>query len=89
MHLTHMSKRGSNTLRYALVNATWNVIRNNVVFYFYYNVRRTEGNSHYNALEHCANMLIKVIRKVPHDEVTLNLEPKVYMPISIDFEKAL
>ena len=29
---THMSKRGSRTLRYALVNATWNVVRNNATF---------------------------------------------------------
>ena len=48
---THMSKRGSRVLRYALVNAAWNVVRNNATFKAYYNAKRAEGRSHYNALD--------------------------------------
>ena len=33
---TRMPKRGSHVLRYALVNADWNVVRNNTTFKAYY-----------------------------------------------------
>ena len=38
---THMSKRGSRVLRYALVNAAWNVVRNNATFEAYYKDRKS------------------------------------------------
>ena len=47
---TRMSKRGSRFLRYALVNAAWNVVRNNAIFKAYYDAKRAEGRSHYNTL---------------------------------------
>ncbi|MEF2666469.1 MAG: transposase [Lachnospira eligens] len=37
-----MSKRGSRVLRYTLVNAAWNIIRNNATFEAYYNAKMTE-----------------------------------------------
>ena len=58
---TRMSKRGSRVLRYALVNATWNVVRNNATFKAYYDAKRAEGRSHYNALGHCTGKLVRVI----------------------------
>ena len=71
---TRMSKRGSRVLRYALMNAAWNVVRNNATFETYYNAKRAEGRSHYNALGHCAGKLVRVIWKMLTDEVTFNLK---------------
>lgn len=71
---TRMSKRGSRTLRYALVNAVWNVVRNNSTFEAYYNAKRAEGRSHYNVLGHCAGKLVRVIWKMLTDEVEFNLD---------------
>ena len=71
---TRMSKRGSRVLRYALVNAAWNVVRNNATFKAYYDAKRAEGRSHYNALGHCAGKLVRVIWKMLTDEVEFNLE---------------
>lgn len=71
---TRMSKRGSRVLRYALVNAAWNVVRNNATFKAYYDAKRSEGRSHYNALGHCAGKLVRVIWKMLTDEVEFNLE---------------
>ena len=71
---THMSKRGSRTLRYALVNAAWNVVRNNATFEAYYNAKKAEGRSHYNALGHCAGKLVRIIWKMLTDDVAFNLE---------------
>ena len=61
-------------LRYALVNAAWNVVRNNATFKAYYDAKRSEGRSHYNALGHCAGKLVRVIWKMLTDEVEFNLE---------------
>ena len=58
---TRMSKRGSRVLRYAFVNAAHNVVKNNVTFKAYYDVKRAEGRTHYNTLGHCAGKLIRVI----------------------------
>ena len=71
---TRMSKRGSRALRYALINAAWNVVRNNATFKAYYDAKRAEGRSHYNALGHCAGKLVRVIWKMLTDEVEFNLE---------------
>ncbi len=58
---TRMSKRGSRVLRYALVNAAWNVVRNNDTFKAYYEAKRAEGRTHYNALGHCSGKLVIII----------------------------
>ena len=71
---TRMSKRGSRALRYALVNAAHNVVKNNNTFKAYYDKKRNEGRSHYNALGHCAGKLVRVIYKMLTDNVPFNLD---------------
>lgn len=71
---TRMSKRGSRVLRYALINAAHNVVKNNATFKAYYDAKRAEGRTHYNALGHCAGNLVRVIWKMLTDEVEFNLE---------------
>ena len=68
-----MSKRGSRVLRYAIMNAAWNVVRNNAPFETYYTAKRAEGRTHYYALGHCAGKLVRVIWKMLIDEVEFNL----------------
>ena len=72
--MTGMSKRDPRVLRYALVNATWNVVRSNATFNAYYDATRAEDRSHYNVLVHYASKPVKVIRKMLTDEVVFNLE---------------
>jgi len=71
---TRMSKRGSRVLRYALMNAAHNVVRNNSTFKAYYDTKMAEGRSHYNALGHCAGKLVRVIWKMMTDDVEFNLD---------------
>lgn len=71
---TRMSKRGSRTLRYALINAAHNVVKNNATFKAYYDAKMAEGRTHYNALGHCAGKLVRVIWKILTDNVEFNLE---------------
>jgi transposase len=70
---TRMSKRGSKVLRYALMNAAHNVVKNNSTFKAYYDAKMAEGRTHYNALGHCAGKLVRVIYKMLTDKVELNL----------------
>lgn len=70
---TRMSKRGSRALRYALVNAAHNVVKNNATFKTYYDTKMAEGRTHYNALGHCASKLVRVIWKMMTDNVEFNL----------------
>ena len=71
---TRMSKRGSKVLRYALVNAAHNVVKNNATFKSYYDAKMAEGRTHYNALGHCAGKLVRIIWKMLTDEVGFNLD---------------
>ena len=71
---TRMSKRGSKTLRYALMNAAHNVVKNNQTFKEYYDSKRAEGRSHYSALGHCAGKLVRIIYKMLTDNVEFNLD---------------
>ena len=71
---TRMSKRGSRVLRYALMNAAHNVVKNNATFKEYYDKKMAEGRTHYNALGHCAGKLVRVIWKMLTDEVEFNLD---------------
>lgn len=71
---TRMSKRGSRAFRYALMNAAHNVVKNNSTFKTYYEKKRDEGRSHYNALGHCAGKLVRIIYKMLTDDVTFNLD---------------
>ena len=71
---TRMSKRGSRVLRYALVNAAHNVVKNNATFKAYYDAKMAEGRTHYNALGHCAGKLVRIIWKMLTDDVEFNLD---------------
>lgn len=68
-----MSKRGSRVLRYVLMNAAHNVIKNNATFKAYYDAKMVEGRTHYNALGHCAGKLVRVIWKMLTDKAEFNL----------------
>lgn len=70
---TRMSKRGSRTLRYALMNAAHNVVKNNQTFKEYYDQKKADGRSHYNALGHCAGKLVRIIHKMLTDNVEFDL----------------
>ena len=71
---TRMSKRGSRALRYALINAAHNVVKNNATFKAYYDAKMAEGQTHYNALGHCAGKLVRIIHKMLTDDGAFNLE---------------
>ena len=71
---TRMSKRGSRILRYALINAAHNVVKNNSTFKAYYDAKMAEGRSHYSALGHCAGKLVRIIWKIMTDEAEFNLD---------------
>ncbi len=71
---TRMSKRGSRVLRYALINAAHNVVKNNSTFKAYYDAKMAEGRSHYSALGHCAGKLVRIIHKMMTDNVEFNLD---------------
>jgi transposase len=58
---TRMSKRGSGVLRYALVNAAWNISLNNQTFKNYYNEKLSQKGRHYATLGHVAGKLTRVI----------------------------
>ena len=71
---TKMSKRGSKVLRYALINAAHNVVKNNATFKAYYDAKMAEGRTHYNALGHCAGKLVRVIWRMMTDDLEFNLD---------------
>lgn len=70
---TQMSKRGSKLLRYALINAAWQLTLNNNTFKHYYDLKISQGRGHYNALGHVAHKLVRVIHKIMIDNVEFNL----------------
>ena len=70
---TRMSKRGSKVLRYALINAAWNVSLNNDTFKRYYDSKIAQGHSHYDALGHTAHKLVRVIFKLLTDNIAFAL----------------
>ena len=70
---TRMSKRGSGMLRYSLIYSAHNVVLHNDTFKNYYNLKRSQGKSHYSALGHTAHKLVRVIFKMLKDNVEFNL----------------
>lgn len=80
--LCGMSKRGSRALRYALMNAAYNVVKNNATFHQYYNQKISKDRSHYNALGHCSGKLVHIIYQMLTDNVAFNL---AYQRLYIDF----
>ena len=58
---TKMSKRGSKMLRFALINSAWQLTLKNDTFFNYYQLKLSQGLSHYGALGHVAHKLVRVI----------------------------
>ena len=70
---TRMSKRGSKLLRYALINAAWQITLVNRTFKDYYDLKISQGRRHYGALGHVAHKLVRVIHKMLTDNVVFHL----------------
>jgi len=70
---TRMSKRGSGMLRWALIYSAFNVSLNNKTFKAYYDLKRSQGKSHYNALGHVAHKLVRVIYKLLSTNTTFKI----------------
>ena len=70
---TRMSKRGSKLLRYALINAAWQITLVNQTFKDYYDLKISQGRRHYNALGHVAHKLVRVIHKMLTDNIAFHL----------------
>ena len=70
---TRMSKRGSRLLRYALINAAWQITLVNQTFKDYYDLKISQGRRHYGALGHVAHKLVRVIHKMLTDNVAFHL----------------
>ena len=58
---TRMSKRGNRLLRYALIWTANNIRKHPSKMKDYYDKKRAQGKSHYNALGHCAAKLCRYI----------------------------
>ena len=71
---TRMSKRGSKLLRYALINAAWQLTLHNETFKAYYDLKVSQGRRHYNALGHVAHKLVRVIHKMMTDNLVFDLD---------------
>ncbi len=71
---TRMSKRGSKYLRFSLINAAHNLVKNNHTFACYYDKKIAEGRNHYSALGHCAGKLLRVLFKILNDNIEFNLD---------------
>ena len=69
---TRMSKRGSGTLRYALVYAAHNAVKNNASFKNLYTEKRSQGRNHYACLGHCAGKLVRIIHKMMTDDIAFD-----------------
>ena len=70
---TRISKRGSKHLRYAINRVAFIIVYNNDVFYNYYITKRSKGKSHYNAIGHVSNKLVRVIFKLLTENIPFNL----------------
>lgn len=67
---SHMKKRGSRYLRYALFNATIYVCRWNPEFNSYLAKKRAEGKHYYVAVSHAAKKLVRLIYHLEKTEQT-------------------
>ena len=61
-------------LRYALINAAWQLTLNNETFKSYYDLKISQGRRHYNALGHVAHKLVRIIHKMMTDNLTFDLD---------------
>lgn len=71
---TRMSKRGNSLLRYNLVYSAHNLVLHNRTFKEYYDLKRSQGKTHYCALGHCAHKLVRIIFKMLKSNVDFNLD---------------
>ncbi len=71
---TRMSKRGSKILRYALMNAAWQLTLHNETFKAYYDLKVSQGRCHYAALGHVAGKLVRVLHKILTDNIAFDLD---------------
>lgn len=71
---TRMSKRGNSLLKYNLVYAAHNLVLHNRTFKEYYDLKRSQGKTHYCALGHCAHKLVRIIFKMLKSNVDFNLD---------------
>ena len=71
---TRMSKRGNSLLRYNLVYAAHNLVLHNKTFKEYYDLKRSQGKTHYCSLGHCAHKLVRIIFKMLKSNVDFNLD---------------
>lgn len=71
---TRMSKKCSRVLLYALMNVAPNVVKSNAAFKTYYDSKKSESLTHYNALWHCAGKLVRVIWKLLTNDIEFNLK---------------
>lgn len=58
---TRMSKRGNKLLRYSLIWTAFNMSKKDGPIKDYYDLKKSQGKSHYNALGHCAAKLCRYI----------------------------
>lgn len=70
---TRMSKRRSRCLRYALIYAAHNAVKNSDTFKQLYDKKRANNLGIYSALDHCAGKLVRIIHKILTDDVVFNL----------------
>ena len=71
---TRMSKRGNSLLRYNLVYAAHNLVLHNKTFKEYYDLKHSQGKTHYCALGHCAHKLVRIIFKMLKSNVDFDLD---------------
>lgn len=70
---TRMSKRGSALLRYALIDAAFQLTLHSSTFADYYAKKRAQGLVHFAALGHTAKKLVRVLFKILSDNTPFNL----------------
>ena len=70
---TRMSKRGSSLLRYALMEAAWELTSHSSTFAHYYAKKRAQGLSHFAAIGHSAHKLVRVLFKILTTNTPFNL----------------
>lgn len=79
---TKMSKRGSKTLRFALINSAWQLTLHNDTFLNYYQLKLSQGLNHYGALGHVAHKLVRVIFKLLKCNILFNADSLINVQFS-------
>lgn len=82
---TRMSKRGSKILRFALINAAWQLTLHDNTFNDYYNLKRSQGLNHYGALWHVTHKLVRVLFKLLKFNIPFVSQTLFFSIFPIDF----